>query len=189
MIFRALTVRQPYASAMFFGPDPKDIENRGRKPPADLIGKRLWIHAGQTMELGALPFVSAMGLDPYGLGLHNHDGGPCGACVLEDALGGDVEPVIAAVRKRRSESRHGAILNPLPTGVILGSVLLDGWSRTSESMWREPSEEFGWILRDPQPLAVPIPVPGGGSLTLGWRVPEDVAVQIVAQERGELRAA
>jgi hypothetical protein len=169
MIFRALTVRQPYASAMF-GPHPKDVENRSRKPPERLIGKRLWIHAGEALEVDALPFVRAMGFDPLGLG---------------DLWDGDVEVLSAAVRTKRWD----IVPNPLPHGVILGSVLLDSWTRESSSPWRDPSEECAWILRDPQPLAVPVPVPQGGQLTLGWRLPEDVAMQIVAQERGELRAA
>jgi hypothetical protein len=174
MIFPALTVRQPYASAMFFGPHPKDDENRSKKPPEKLIGQRLWIHAGEAFERCGLALCRRMGFNPLG---------------YEGKVPGYVAERIQAA-------------NPVPHGVILGSVLLDGYvvgnagwtvgsvhSRRLESPWRDPSVEYGWILRDPQPLLVPIPVPQGGQLTHGWRLPEDVAVQIVAQERGEMRAA
>jgi hypothetical protein len=168
MIFRALTVRQPYASAMFFGPLPKDVENRSRRPPEDLIGQRLWIHAGETLDVEGLKLCRRLGWNPVGFGDHLE---------ATQAFARDV---------RRWEQRR-----PLPRGVILGSVLLDRCTMLHEvgSPWRDWRVEYAWILRDSQPLAVPIPVSGGGSLTLGWRVPEDVAAQIVAQERGELRAA
>lgn len=159
MEFLALTVRQPYASAMFFGPHPKDVENRSRKPPEKLIGQRLWIHAGEALDGDGLHLCLRLGYEPL---------------------------------RRHGEINDRLIHDPLPHGMILGSVLLDGYERGPwsglGSPWRDPSVEYGWILRDPQPLLVPIPVPQGGQLTLGWRLPEDVAVQIVAQERGEIAA-
>lgn len=45
----ALTVLQPYASAIVFG--PKRVENRSWRPPAELIGRRLAIHAGKSDAL------------------------------------------------------------------------------------------------------------------------------------------
>ena len=165
MFLVALTVRQPYASAMFFGPHPKDVENRSRKPPEKLLGKRLYIHAGEGFDRDGLAVCRRLGWNPLGY----------------------VGKVPGTVAERIQAA------SPVPHGVILGSVLLDGFERgpwsSLGSPWRDPSIEYAWILRDPQPLERPVPVPRGGQLTLGWRVPEDVALQIIAQEHGELRVA
>lgn len=167
--FRILTVRQPWASAMFFGLSPKDVENRTMPPPPSLIGKRLYIHAGEGMDRDDLAFVRAMGFDPFGLGA---------------VFDGPVTALSIAVRRKVLAARRGEIENPLPSGVILGSVLLDGYSRESDSPWRDHNVEYGWILRDPQPLARPVPVPGGGQLTHGWRPSDDVAAALLEQEFG-----
>lgn len=45
----AITVLQPYASAIVFGCKP--VENRSWRPPDHLIGQRLWIHAGKSQRL------------------------------------------------------------------------------------------------------------------------------------------
>lgn len=45
----ALTLHQPWASAVFHG---KDIENRNWPPPRWLLGKRLAIHAGKRFKRG-----------------------------------------------------------------------------------------------------------------------------------------
>jgi hypothetical protein len=42
----ALTVRDPWAQAIIYG--PKRIENRTRKPPSKIIGERIAIHCGKT---------------------------------------------------------------------------------------------------------------------------------------------
>ena len=60
---RALTVRQPWASAFFNGPRPKDIENRSRPCPRDLVGQRLWIHAGLKLEPEGVAFCRGLGLE------------------------------------------------------------------------------------------------------------------------------
>ena len=44
----ALTLHQPWASAIIEG--PKRIENRDWPPPPSIIGRRLWIHAGKTYD-------------------------------------------------------------------------------------------------------------------------------------------
>jgi hypothetical protein len=44
---RALTIRQPWASAIVHG--PKRVENRKRRPPQKAIGQRFAIHAGAAV--------------------------------------------------------------------------------------------------------------------------------------------
>lgn len=71
----------------------------------------------------------------------------------------------------------------LPHGAILGSVLLAGIEPAqSESPWRDTAATYGWTLRDPRPLREPIYVPGGGSVTHGWRPSEDIAL-LLEQDR------
>lgn len=48
---KALTVWQPHATLIVHG--PKDIENRNWKPPAAVVGHRIAIHAGRTIDLAA----------------------------------------------------------------------------------------------------------------------------------------
>ena len=45
---RALTIRQPWASLIASG--AKRLENRSWSPPADMIGQRIAIHAGQGWD-------------------------------------------------------------------------------------------------------------------------------------------
>lgn len=49
---KALTLYQPWATLIIHG--PKRIENRRWTPPKDLIGKRIAIHAGKTIDGGAV---------------------------------------------------------------------------------------------------------------------------------------
>lgn len=52
-----LTVVEPYASAIVFG--PKDLENRSWRPPRELIGHDLAIHAGQNRSFLNQPGILA----------------------------------------------------------------------------------------------------------------------------------
>jgi hypothetical protein len=57
----------------------------------------------------------------------------------------------------------------LPLGSILGTVEITGCVRQSESPWF--FGKYGFVLRNPQPLAKPIPIKGH----LGfWDVPDDL---------------
>jgi hypothetical protein len=53
---RALTLWQPWAHAIANA--AKRIENRKRKPPADLIGSRIAIHAGKTLRLWDVAWIN-----------------------------------------------------------------------------------------------------------------------------------
>lgn len=44
----ALAVQQPWAWAILHA--GKDVENRTWKPPDDLIGRRIWLHASKTPQ-------------------------------------------------------------------------------------------------------------------------------------------
>jgi hypothetical protein len=156
---RALTVRQPWASAILLG--GKDVENRTKPPPKGLVGQRLWIHAGLKLELEGLVFCRRLGFDPLGFGKGDIDRG--------------------SVRQRQRQMRafdHGA---------ILGSVLLVGVETMNASPWRITEKDgrdypYAWILADPRPLVTPVSCVG--SISLGWRVPEAVVERLLEQGRG-----
>jgi hypothetical protein len=63
-----------------------------------------------------------------------------------------------------------------PCGSILGTVEIYGCVTASESPWF--CGEYGFLLRDPRPLAVPIPIKGSLGL---WELPEDVEQRIAAE--------
>jgi hypothetical protein len=66
----------------------------------------------------------------------------------------------------------------LPYGSILGTVEIVDCVTASDSPWF--SGPYGFVLRDPRPLATPIPYKG----RLGfWTVPDAIAAQIEEQER------
>jgi hypothetical protein len=54
---RALTVKQPWASLIASG--EKRIENRSWRPPAELIGQRIAIHAGASWDKRGETFTAA----------------------------------------------------------------------------------------------------------------------------------
>lgn len=119
MKMKALSVRQPWASAIISG--AKQIENRTWAPPEDLLGSRIWIHAARSLSS-----------DPEALAL-------CCANVEDLVL--------------------GAILG----SVVIDSVVTDDPRDRFGPWWSGP---VGWILRDPIPLAQPIPM--SGRLGLWW---------------------
>lgn len=59
MIF-ALTIRQPWASAIVLG--HKAIENRTWRPAACRLPMRLAIHAGKRVDQAGLEFIARMGI-------------------------------------------------------------------------------------------------------------------------------
>jgi hypothetical protein len=67
----------------------------------------------------------------------------------------------------------------IPRGCILGTVEVYDCVKESDSPWF--FGEYGFLLRDPRPLAVPIPIKG----KLGfWDLPEDIE-QAIAAELGD----
>ena len=153
---RALTVRQPWATAIIWG--AKDIENR---PRMTRYRGRLWIHAGMHhpdwgdyLEVRALSGIKFGWLD------------------TRRTSAAEVE------RAQRRKEHTGAL------GVILGSVDVVGChgDETGESLescspWARHSQQH-WMLANPQPL--PDPVPCKGALGL-WRLPDEVEKAVRAQ--------
>lgn len=161
---RALTVRQPFAWAIAYG--GKDVENRGR--PLAYRGL-LAIHAGlELAHPGFFPTSTPLGR---------------AAAVALDAIGG---------RGNCWNPRHrivtglGAVPHPgLALGALIAVVDLVGCHddateepRTSCSPWALPGQ-CHLMLRNPRPLAEPVPC--RGSLVLGWRLPDDVEKAVRAQ--------
>lgn len=61
-----------------------------------------------------------------------------------------------------AEARSIQLPDPIPRGVILGTVELVGVVTDAESIWAEPGQ-FHWILRNPQPCSQ---IPWRGQLGL-----------------------
>lgn len=55
---KAITLWRPWAWAIVHG--PKRIENRDWKPPAQIVGQRLLIHAGKTYDEESERFIAAI---------------------------------------------------------------------------------------------------------------------------------
>jgi len=79
----ALTLWRPWAWSVAAG--LKRIENRGWKPPASLIGKRLAIHAGEKWDPDANAVLRAGGIDVPSKG-HHYTGAILGLVVVRGAL-------------------------------------------------------------------------------------------------------
>jgi hypothetical protein len=131
-----LTVRQPWASAIFHA--GKDIENRVW--PTDYRG-RLWIHAGLAT---------------------------------------------ARAEPDRWAEEHGLWLpeEPLPRGMIIGSIDLVDIVRDARSTWALP-EHYHWVLR--RPMLLLRPVKRKGSLGLTFIRPPQGAIRPARRSRKSYR--
>jgi ASCH domain len=155
---RALTVRQPWATAIIWG--GKDIENRSK--PTKYRG-RLWIHAGMHHPDWG-DYLEVRGLS----------GAVFGWTDTRRVSMSAAEAQRAQRRKEHAGTR----------GVILGSVDVVGChgdetaeDRESCSPWARHGQHH-WMLANPQPLAEPVPCRGMLGL---WRLPEDVEKAVRAQ--------
>lgn len=63
-----------------------------------------------------------------------------------------------------------------PTGCVLGTVKIVGCVTASDSPWFQGT--YGFVLADPRPLSVPIPIKGSLGL---WDLPEDIEQLVVAE--------
>lgn len=77
----ALTIKQPWLWLILHG--PKYIENRSWKPPAKLIGSRLWLHAGKTIDQDGIDFIHSQGIK---LPENYETGAVLGSAVLADVV-------------------------------------------------------------------------------------------------------
>jgi hypothetical protein len=131
-----LTVRQPWASAIFHA--GKTVENRPRRTH---YRGRLWIHAGEFR-----------GRDEAG--------------------------------RWANHQRLWLPEEPLPRGVILGSVELVDCIDDSDSPWALPGS-YHWVLQAPMLLVRP--VPHKGSLSFSWRKPPRGQLQRARRHRDSYR--
>jgi hypothetical protein len=141
---RALTVHQPWATALIWG--GKDIENRPRR--TNYRG-RLWIHAGlHHPDWGNYLEVRGLSGEVFGW----TDTRRTSADQME--------------RLRRMTQHTGAL------GVILGRVDIVGCHEAAEccTPWGHVGV-WHWVVANPLPLREPVPCRGMLGL---WRLPEDV---------------
>jgi hypothetical protein len=149
----AITLIQPWAHAV--SDLGKPIENRDKRPPEKLIGKRIAIHAGMKpvdrdacCAIEGDPWISSL-IDETKVQVR-------GAVVCTTLLVGWV-----------------AKINGEHVGTIRGAeadrLMLSAW-------WRGP---VGYVLRETRPLAVPVPCRG---FLYFWPIPEDVRAEIARQE-------
>jgi hypothetical protein len=148
----ALTVIQPWASAiMGLG---KDVENRGWLPPHKLLGQRFAIHAGKKLEMG--PFSLFVYDFAFTRDVFDEERYPTGALL------GTVE--LVGYFARCEDGNEGyAVRDPRDAGLVLMAGQESRWSTRADCQW---------VLRNPRPLARPIPMRGAQGL---WRVPESHA--------------
>lgn len=81
---KCLTVWNPWAAAILLG--GKTIENRPWKPPADVIGRRILIHAGKRYDAQARGDGAFGGLTIHRLDLSDQRGVILGSVKLERAM-------------------------------------------------------------------------------------------------------
>ena len=164
---KALTLTCPWAHAVAYWGKP--IENRTWRPPRELFGQRLAIHAGRSpfreRKDGAL-IASAKGADELVEAL----------VFCAKASGGRVPPGPSAWLHERSSA-------------ILCVATVAGWVRDNgefdvlsslpgaRDLAGSPGPWFvgpyGWVLTDVVTLAEPVPCKGAQGL---WTVPPDVRV-------------
>jgi hypothetical protein len=126
----ALTIQQPFASAIVHG--PKRIENRMWRPPPYVIGQRIAIHAGKTVYRRGTPVLQRLWGDMPEL-----ESLPRGA-ILGTARLASVQPLATAPPAVR--------MSPWSTGPICWCLdrvrALDEpvYCRGRRRLWRVPSE-------------------------------------------------
>jgi hypothetical protein len=148
--WRGLTLMQPWASAvMLLG---KDVENRPTRCPAELVGKRIAVHAGLEVDETALEYLSRF--------RHRRGWRELGQ-LPRGVILGSVQLV--------------GCISEAPDGTVAGNAAPYDWPCLLEALkswWRQPDARWQWALREPQVLAEPVPCRGQQGL---WRVPVEAA--------------
>lgn len=151
---KALTLHQPWASAIIAG--PKRIENRPWAPPRELLGRRFWIHAGLTYDVQGALFCEARGFRAIEAQT------PRGVILGSVRLAGYWTPgTTGATRLVTGDGGR-------PTPAQVDAALVGGWM----------FGPFGWMLLDPKPLRTPVACRGLQKL---WSLPAAVRAAIEAQ--------
>lgn len=145
---RALSLQQPYASAIISG--PKRIENRPRKMGLN-AGDWIWIHASQRFYFSQGEWGS-----PIGGGLRREWPG--------------------APQAKKSYPRGvilGAVLLGETIKYLSGRLELGPTQDQQRELEQDPWAFGPWCTRIEATVALPEPVPASGRLGL-WTPPEDV---------------
>ena len=127
---RALSIRQPYAEAILRG--VKTVEYRSR--PTRIIGERCWIYAARGPKVRARGTAS---------GVWSRD--------LSTPPSGELPPWMM-------ELAELLIMGKLPTGVIVGSAVIERVSPAANGMWNwhlsdvQRVDSFRKPQRQPQPV-------------------------------------
>jgi hypothetical protein len=148
---KALTVLQPWASLIVgspTAPPQKQIENRGWKPAEAMLGQRFAIHAGKKLEMDEFE------------------------AVFLDKVCGEARAPFATPKM-------------FPLGAVVGVATLDRVIALHHERWEIDADALRWffgpigfVLRDRQHLATPVPCKGA----LGfWELPADVERAVVEQ--------
>lgn len=155
----ALTLWRPWTAIVLVG--PKFIENRPWKPPRDLIGKRIAIHAGKQYHehgwLRARELLIAQGFDTRNEEFWRVSGvkmAVVGTAVVDGYISHD--PVADSF---------------VASGRDLVKHISDPWF----------SGPVGWVLSDRRVLERPVPCKGAQKL---WQLPADVRAAVEEQTVG-----
>jgi hypothetical protein len=163
-----LTVQDPWAQAIIWG--PKRIENRGKRPPEKIIGERIAVYTGKTVDLQAVHAawhgkpLDGWG-DYYSKKEHHHPGHIIGTVRVQGFYepGGDWEMRGGFRAGSEWEWLVSAIFDANDSARAAQMVEDDPW-------WQGPA---GWLLDDPQPLDEPVPARGFPGV---WNVERQVEV-------------
>jgi len=157
----ALTLHRPWPWGIFHA--GKDIENREQRPPANLLGKDIAIHAGQKWDDHGYSMINRCILDDKAMPLRSkHPTGIIGVVNLAGYVEGYMKTCgIPSIRMWRGPvfTERDA---PFP-GEIIGNPWFIG--------------EVGLILRNPRVLPAPVACPGEPGW---WRLPDAVHAAVQA---------
>ncbi|MBK8468071.1 MAG: hypothetical protein IPL32_19840 [Chloracidobacterium sp.] len=175
----ALTVHPPWSGMIAAGLKP--VENRSWPPPPQLIGQRLAIHAGKSLDSAAL---QVLGEHQELLGI------PDGA--LDHSLARSAIVAVVTLRgavRVADADRPDETLTPLQIGQprrlrphrILGGLPTPAALDAIRSPWA--MGPWLWVLGDVQAID-PVPCQGAQKV---WRVPDGAAAAVLEQLRGKFR--
>lgn len=133
---KALSVWQPWAYLLMHpeaAKPPKDIENRGWKPPMTGV---ILLHASRTFDKTGYEWI------------------------LSEVLRGRIditnEALFAINEMEKAFIRGGTVLELAAAGfgALLGKITVTGWIQGSRSPWY--CGPIGWMMANPQPFPQPI---------------------------------
>src|SRR3954453_23306276 len=143
---RALTIRQPWAALIMAG--SKDVENRVW--PTSFRG-RLAIHAGLRFADITSDSITSDSITSDSIPSHS---------ITSDSITSDSitsDSIVPAVGAELGIPADAVMT--LPRGVLVGTVELHDCRRDSDSRGALP-DRWHWLVRDPEPLAEPVPATG-----------------------------